>query len=86
MAQAFKCYNQRVQDCSTVSCVGVASVRVSAVQQQPFLGAPRARAWTLLSYSRLHSVYMRAASEFAGEFGFGSHSNDWIDVSTADTS
>jgi hypothetical protein len=37
-------------------------------------------------HTRLHSVYMRAASEFAGEFGFGSHSSDWMDVSTADTS
>lgn len=31
---------------------------------------------TLRLYSRRFSLYMRAASEFAGEFGFGSHSND----------
>jgi len=28
-------------------------------------------------YSRLFSLNMRAASEFAGEFGFGSQSRDW---------
>ena len=33
---------------------------------------------TLLLYSRLFSLNMRAASEFAGEFGFGSQSRDWI--------
>jgi hypothetical protein len=36
--------------------------------------------------TRLHSVYMRAASEFAGELGLGSHSRLWMDVSTALTS
>lgn len=33
---------------------------------------------TLLLYSRLFSLYILAASELAGEFGFGSHSNDCI--------
>jgi hypothetical protein len=32
---------------------------------------------TLRLYSRLFSLNMRAASEFAGEFGFGSQSRDW---------
>jgi len=36
--------------------------------------------------AHLHSVYMRAASELAGEFGLGSQSSDWMEVSTADTS
>lgn len=31
---------------------------------------------TFLLYSRLFSLNKRAASEFAGEFGFGSQSND----------
>ena len=33
---------------------------------------------TFLLYSRLFSLNMRAASEFAGELGFGSQSNDCI--------
>ena len=41
---------------------------------------------TLLLYSRLLSLYIRAASEFAGEFGLGSQSNDWIEVRIAATS
>lgn len=32
---------------------------------------------TLRLYSRLFSLNSRAASEFAGEFGFGSQSSDW---------
>lgn len=41
---------------------------------------------TFLSYSALFSEYNRAASLFAGLFGFGSHSNDWIEVRMAATS
>ena len=33
-------------------------------------------ALTLLLYARRFSLYSAAASEFAGEFGFGSHSSD----------
>lgn len=41
---------------------------------------------TLRLYSRRFSLYMRAASEFAGELGLGSHSKDWIEVRIAATS
>lgn len=41
---------------------------------------------TRLLYSRLFSLYRRAASELAGELGLGSHSRDCIDVRIADTS
>lgn len=42
--------------------------------------------FTLREYSRLFSVYNLAASEFAGEFGFGSHRSDCMDVSIAEMS
>lgn len=42
--------------------------------------------FTLRSYSLRFSWYSRAASELAGEFGFGSHSSDWIDVKMAEMS
>jgi len=38
---------------------------------------------TFLQYSLLFSWYRRAASEFAGEFGFGSHNKDCIEVRIA---
>ena len=34
----------------------------------------------------LRAWYSRAASEFAGELGLGSHSSDWIDVRIAEMS
>jgi hypothetical protein len=37
-------------------------------------------------YSRRFSWKRRAASELAGEFGFGSHSSDWMDVRMAEMS
>jgi hypothetical protein len=42
--------------------------------------------FTLLSYSVLFSEKSLAASEFAGEFGFGSQSRLWIDAKRAATS
>ena len=42
--------------------------------------------FTFLSYSRRFSWYRRAASEFAGELGFGSQSSDWMEVRIADMS
>jgi hypothetical protein len=48
--------------------------------------AHRPTSCTFLLYSRLHSLYSRAASELAGEFGFGSHSRLCIDVRIALTS
>jgi len=41
---------------------------------------------TFLLYSRLHSLYSRAASELAGELGLGSHSRLCIEVRMALTS
>ena len=63
-----------------------ALVVLSSAAQTRASAARRARSVRAVRPSRLHSVYIRAASEFAGELGFGSHSSDWMDVSTADTS
>jgi hypothetical protein len=41
---------------------------------------------TLRSYSRRFSWYSLAASELAGEFGFGSHRSDWMEVRMAEIS
>ena len=44
------------------------------------------QAFTRFSYSLRFSLNNWAAMELAGEFGFGSLSNDWIDVRMAETS
>jgi len=41
---------------------------------------------TLLTYSFMFSLYSCAASAFAGLFGLGSCSSDWIEVKIAATS
>ena len=44
------------------------------------------QAFTRFSYSLRFSLNNCAAIEFAGEFGFGSLNNDWMDVRMAETS
>ena len=52
--------------------------------QQKFLGSMEGA--VLAGKLAAEVIASRAASELAGEFGFGSHSSDWIDVRIAEMS